>query len=397
MKYVLVIPDGGADDAVAAVNGKTAFEAAAMPTLDRMAREGRLNLAITVPEGTEPGSDIANLSLLGYDPRKGYTGRAALEAAALGVAVPDGDAVFRANMVTVTDDLIMDDYSAGHITTAESAELIRELDRDLNVDGVKLYPGVGYRHLCLMEGAGGDVPRSVPPHDILGQSITEHIPQGQFSSWVLEVERTSAELLPAYEVNKRRVANGLKPASQLWLWGGATAMTLEPFAARHGLASAGLISAVDLLRGIGKLAGMDILAVEGATGYYDTNYAGKGRAALDYIYTHDFVAVHVEAPDEAGHNGDITEKIKSLEMIDKHILAPLYAMARHYGDWRIAVAPDHPTPVATRTHSAAPVPYVVWGPGFEGNGANAFSESEAARVGGAATMASDLMTAMISR
>ncbi len=376
MKCILVIPDGAADSPLEQHDGRTIFELAATPTMDLMAREG---------------SDVANLSLLGYDPASGFTGRAALEAAAMGVEVPEGDAVFRANLVTVTPENIMEDYSAGHIGTDEGRELVERLNGELNIDGVTLYPGVGYRHLCLMEGAGSGIPECMPPHDIVGEDITAHLPNGQFSSWVLEVERASAGLLPGYEVNKRRVEEGKKAATQLWLWGGATAMQLANFAEKYGLSSAGMITAVDLMRGIGKLSGMDVLHVDGATAYIDTNYAGKGRAALDYIYMRDFVVIHVEAPDEAGHNGNIGDKAKALEDIDSHILAPLYAMARHYGDWRIMVAPDHPTPVATGKHSPEPVPYVLWGPGFESNGAKAFNEKEAARVGGDVVAAHTLM------
>lgn len=391
MKYILVIPDGAADEPLEQHDGRTILEIAATPTMDIMAREGRLGMAQTVPEGMQPGSDVANLSLLGYDPTSGFTGRAALEAAAMGVEVPEGDAVFRANLVTVTPDNIMEDYSAGHIGTEEGRELIEQLKGELNVDGVTLHPGVGYRHLCLMESAGSGIPECAPPHDIVGEDITAHLPNGQFSSWVLEVERSSAGLLPGYAVNRKRVEEGKRPATQLWLWGGATAMKLDGFAEKYGLSSAGMITAVDLMRGIGRLSGMDVLNVDGATAYIDTNYAGKGRAALDYIYLRDFVAVHVEAPDEAGHNGGIEEKARALENIDRHILAPLYAMAKHYGDWRIMVAPDHPTPVSTGKHSPEPVPYVLWGPGFESNDAKAFNEKEAARVGGDVVAAHTLM------
>ena len=395
MKYIVIIPDGAADERIESRDGKTVFEIAATPTLDLMAREGRLGRAQTVPEGMHPGSDVANLSLLGYDPANGFSGRAALEAAAMGVEVPEGDAVFRANLVTISDDGKMEDYCAGHIGTEEGAALIEELDQDLGIDGVKLFPGVGYRHLCLMESAGSGIPECTPPHDIVGEDISEHLPQGQFSSWVLEVERASRDILPNYAINVERVGQGKRPANQLWLWGGATAMSLDNFAGRFGLGSAGLISAVDLMRGIGKLAGMDVLTVEGATAYLDTNYAGKGRAALDYIYMHDFVAVHVEAPDEAGHNGDLEGKVGALENIDRHIIAPLYAMAKYYGDWRIMVAPDHPTPVETGKHSSSPVPFVLWGPGFESNAAKAFNEKEAERVGGEVVVATELMTALM--
>lgn len=392
MKYIVVIPDGAADNACPEVDGKTALEAANTPTLDLMAAEGHIGLAATVPDGLAPGSDVANLSLLGYDARTQLTGRAALEAAAMGIDIPEGDAMFRANMVTVVDN-IMKDHSAGHISNEEAAAIIEQLNNDLKIEGVTLYPGVGYRNLCLIENAAVQIPKCAPPHEILDEDITEHLPQGGFSSWVLEVERTSAELMPDYEINKQRVEEGKNPATQLWLWGGATAMTLEPFAEKYGLGSAGLISAVDLMRGIGKLAGMDVLTVHGATGYYDTNYAAKGRAALDYIYDHDFIAVHVEAPDEAGHNGDLVQKIRVIENIDRHILAPIYTMAKHFGDWKVLVSPDHPTPVASRNHNANPIPYVIWGAGVRSNGALRFGENEANR--GEPVAGVDLMSQLI--
>ncbi len=390
MKYIVIIPDGAADEPCREIDGKTPLEAANTPALDQLAVEGRLGLATTIPEGMVPGSDVANLSLFGYDAKKGYTGRAALEAASMGVEIPEGDAVFRANMVTVIDD-VMIDYSAGHISSAEGAEIIAQLNQDMKIEGVSLYPGNGYRHLCLIKNAAVQIPECTPPHEMLDQLISEHAPQGGFSSWVLEVERTSAELMPCYDVNVKRAEEGKSIATQLWLWGGATAMTLEPFVEKNGVNSAGLISAVDLLRGIGKLANMDIITVPGATGYYDTNYAGKGRAALDYIYDHDFVAVHVESPDEAGHNGDLVEKIKAIENIDRHIITPLMIMAKNFKDWRILVAPDHPTPVGSRNHKADPIPCVMWGPGFGSNGASRFSEAEAARINDESVEAKDLM------
>lgn len=395
MKYILVIPDGGADEARDEADGKTAFEAAATPTMDAMAREGRMGRTKTVPDGMHPGSDVANLALLGYDPSVGFTGRAALEAASMGVEIPEGSAAFRANLVTVDADGRMEDFSAGHISFDEGKALIEQLDKELDIEGVKLFPGNSYRHICVMENVGSDIPECTPPHDIMGEVITEHLPHGQFSSWVLEVEHGSAGLLPNYEVNLQRIGEGKLPATQVWLWGGATSMKLDNFAARYGLGSAGMISAVDLMRGIGVLAGMDVMKVEGATAYFDTNYAGKGRAALDYIYMHDFVVVHVEAPDEAGHNGDFGEKVKALENIDRHILAPLYAMGKYYGDWRIMVAPDHPTPVSIRTHNSEAVPFVMWGPGFEPNGAKVFGEKEAERVGGDVQVGTALMEQFI--
>jgi 2,3-bisphosphoglycerate-independent phosphoglycerate mutase len=391
----MIIPDGAADDPCPQLEGRTPLEAANTPALDQLTREGRLYLALTVPEGMHPGSDIANMSLLGYNPKTdGYTGRAALEAASLEIRIPEGDAAFRANMVTVENGLMLD-YSAGHISTEESSRIVEDLRRDMAIDGVTLFPGVGYRHICLVEGAAVQIPECAPPHEIMGEPISEHAPQGGFSSWVLEVERTSAEIMPGLPTNLERMAAGKLPATQLWLWGGATTMRIEPFTERFGFDSAGLISAVDLLRGLARLANMDVIDVPGVTAYYDTNFAGKGRAALDYIYAHDFVAVHVEAPDEAGHNADLDEKIKAIENIDKHITAPLYVMAKHYGDWRILVAPDHPTPVATRKHNSNPIPYVMWGPGIEANGARGFSEREADQVSaGKSVVGADLLRIM---
>ncbi|MCC8190549.1 MAG: cofactor-independent phosphoglycerate mutase [Planctomycetes bacterium] len=394
MKYILVVPDGAADEPIADLGNATVFEAADTPTLDRMTREGRLGLAATVPEGMHPGSDVANMSLLGYDPRVGYTGRAALEAAAMGVTVPAGDVVFRANTVTIAPDGTMADYSAGHIPSEEAAALIGALNQDLHLDGIRLFPGVGYRHLCLMQG-GGTVPDRTPAHELVGEPVDQHQPRGGQAARVVALEEATARLLPGYEVNARRVRNGQPPANRLWLWGGATAMRLDGFCPRMGLGSAGLITAVDLMRGIGVLAGMDILEVDGATAYLDTNYAGKGRAALDYLRDHDFVAVHVEAPDEAGHNGDLAGKIRALEDIDRPILEPLFEAAHRSGDWRILVAPDHPTPIATRVHSADPVPFLMWGANIAGNGAARFGESEASRVGGAVWTGCDILRNMI--
>lgn len=395
MKYILVIPDGAADQPCEKLGGKTPLQAANIPAMRALAKEGTIGLSANVPEGCAPGSDIACLSLLGYDPRVGYTGRAALEAAARDLQFPDDAAVFRANMVTVENG-VMRDYSAGHITNDEAYEIVDRLREDMAIDGVSLFPGIGYRHLCVIESMAGQVPKCTPPHDIMGKPVDEYAPVGGFSSWVLEIERTSRTLMADYAVNKKRIKEGHLPATQLWLWGGSTAAHFEKFSDRFGI-QAGLISAVDLLRGIGKLTGMDILDVPGATGYYDTNYAGKGSAALEYISGHDFVVVHVEASDEAGHNGDVAAKVKALEDIDKHILAPLYAKAKKEGDWRILVSPDHPTPLSLRTHTADPVPYIMWGPGIAASGAGEYSEAEAKRLGGAATPGDDLLRLLFAK
>lgn len=380
MRYALVIPDGAADRPFDALGGRTPLEAADLPHFRRVAREGCLGLANNVPEGMSPGSDVACLSLMGYDPRAVLTGRAALEAASRGVVVPDGDAVFRANLVTVEDG-VMKDYSAGHIDDDSARELVVGLDAALGIDGVRLYPGVGYRHLCVIEAMAGRIPSRKPPHDIMDLPTGDYDPVGEFASWLLEIERASEAYFRDAPANRRRVAEGHAPVSRLWLWGGATPMTLEPFARKFGVEGA-LVSAVDLMRGIAALAGLPLLAVPGITGYYDTNYAGKAEAALRSLAEKPFVCVHVEATDEAGHNGDAPAKVAALEAIDRHILAPLLAEAERTGDLRILVSPDHPTPLALRTHSSDPVPFAFWGPGVASNGAEAFTEAEAARVAG---------------
>lgn len=377
MRYAIVIPDGAADLPCPELGGKTPLEAASTPSLDRLARDGMLLRVQTVPEGMLPGSDVANLSVLGYDPASCYTGRAPLEAAAMGLSLAPGEAVFRANTVTVKDNRMLD-YAAGHITTTESHELITSLNQDLNIDGVRLYPGVSYRHLCVIEAIASDIPDCTPPHDILDQQINSYDPQGSYASWLLEVQRTSAELLPTYEVNMKRLADGKSPVTQLWLWGGGVMPALTSYKELYNL-EGGIISAVDLLKGIANLAGLEPINVEGATGYYDTNYAGKAAAALACLEKNSFVAVHVEAPDEAGHNGDVIEKVRAIENIDREILAPLLDMADSAGDLRILCMPDHPTPIKKRTHTSEPVPAVIWGSGIEANG-GIFTEAGVAEL-----------------
>ncbi len=376
MRYAIVVPDGVADRPHPALEGKTALEAADIPHMDRLARDGRLGMVQTIPAGMKPGSDVANLSVLGYDPSESYTGRAPLEAAALGIELAPGEAVFRANTVTVKDGTLAD-YAAGHISTDEARELILQLDEALGIAGVKLVPGVGYRHLCVMADMADTIPDRSPPHDIMGESIDAHEPSGPGAERLLEIERASGRHLAGCAVNQRRVARGELPATHLWLWGGGVTPTLASFASLYGL-TGGIISAVDLLKGIGRLAGLEIIEVPGATGYYDTDYAGKGAAACACLKRRDLVVVHVEAPDEAGHNGEPDEKVKALERIDRHILQPLLEEAARAGDLRILCLPDHPTPVELRTHTADPVPFVLWGPGIAAEGGDVFTESTAA-------------------
>ncbi len=378
MRYALIIPDGAADRPHAAFGGGTALQAANIPNMDRLAREGRLGLARTVASGMKPGSDVANLAVLGYDPLTCYTGRAPLEAASLGIELGAGEAVFRANTVTVQDG-VMVDYAAGHITSDESQPLIRDLAQNLGVAGATLYPGIQYRHACVIAGAADDVPDRSPPHDIMDEAVADHEPTGRYASALLAVEARSIELLKDCQMNRERLAAGKLPVTQLWLWGGGVMPALETFEHRYGL-TGGLISAVDLLKGIGRLTGLEVIEVPGANAYYDTNFQGKGEAALECLSRKKLVVVHVEAPDEAGHNADPENKVKAIENIDQHIVRPLLEEATAAGDLRILCMPDHPTPVELRTHTRDPVPFALWGPGIGASGGEAFTEEQAALV-----------------
>ncbi len=378
MRYALVIPDGAADRPHPSLQGRTPLQAATLPHLARLARAGRTGRVLTVPTGFKPGSDVANLSVLGYDPATCYTGRAPLEAASMGLTLAPDQAVFRANTVTVADGA-MRDYAAGHIPTAESGELIAWLNARLEMPGVRLHAGKSYRHLCVVDGLAGAVPARTPPHDISGRAIAPHAPVGEKAGCLLRIEARTRELLAECPVNEKRQAAGHPPVTQLWLWGGGVMPRLESFAARFGVRG-GLISAVDLLQGIARLSELTVIDVPGATGYYDTDYRGKGAAAVTFLQDHDFVAVHVEAPDEAGHNGDSAEKVRALENIDRHILGALLAEAEAKKDLRILCLPDHPTPLESRTHTADPVPFALWGPGIGAGGPDAFTEEAVAEV-----------------
>lgn len=381
MRYALIIPDGAADQPHEAYGGGTALQAARIPHMDRLVTEGQSGHATTVPLGMAPGSDVANMSIFGYDPAHDYTGRAPLEAASMHLTLRPGQAVFRANTVTIQDGILVD-YSAGHIPTDESEELIRYLDANLSLAGVHLHPGKSYRPLCVVgHGMADDIPQRTPPHDLIGQPIAGHVPTSQTENHLrlLDIERRTRELLRDHPINVRRVENGQPPVTQLWLWGGGVMPRLTSFADRFGVDGA-LISAVDLLQGIGRLAGLEILSVPGITGYYDTDYAAKGTAALASLRARPFVAVHIEAPDEAGHAGDAHEKIRALERIDADIVAPLMKEAEASGDLRILCLPDHPTPIALRTHTSDPVPFALWGSGISQGEGHAFSESEVATV-----------------
>lgn len=375
MKYVLVIPDGFADRPVPALKGRTPIEAANTPAMDGLARAGRVGLSANIPAGRDSGSDVACMSLLGYDPARYHTGRAPLEAVSIGVELAEGEVAFRANLCTVAEG-VMVDYSAGHIKSREAAVLMDSLRETLAGEPVRLYAGTSYRNLLVTPRTECSRARTTPPHDITGGTVDDHLPAGPGSDLLRGIMARAAPVLARHEINEVRLSLGENPANALWLWGGGTRPRLERFAERYGVSGA-MISAVDLLRSLGMLMGFEVLKVPGATGYLDTDYRAKGEHACRALETHDLVVVHIEAPDEAGHGGRVLEKVKSLERIDAEIVAPLAALAGSRGDVRIMVAADHATPLSVKTHTSEPVPFLLWGPGFAPNGAAVFNERAA--------------------
>ncbi len=390
MKYAIIVPDGMADRPLERLGGRTPLEAASTPHMDRVAAEGRLGLVCHTPKSLPPGSDVALLSLLGYDPTECYTGRAPLEAASMGIELAPGEMAFRCNLVTV-DEGRMADHSAGHISSAEGATLIELLSRTLreappdsspsfDADAITFYPGVGYRHLLVYRGKEPIAPKCTPPHDIIGQPVRKHWPRGKGARLLRNIMQWSAEVLAHTDINDVRIDLGENPATMIWLWGGGTRPHLEPFRQRYGRSGIA-IAAVDLVKGIAISLGMDAPAIEGATGYLETNYAAKGQAAIAALGDHDLVFVHIEAPDEAGHQGNIQAKVDAIEAVDQHVVGPLHAALEAGGDYRLMVLPDHPTPIAIRTHVADPVPFAWCGTGVAEASGSPMTESAAADTG----------------
>lgn len=365
MKYVVILGDGMADYRQPSLQGKTPLMLAKKPYIDALAKVSEVGLFRTVPCGMKPGSDVANLSVLGYNPQECYTGRSPLEAASIGIELKDTDVTVRANLVTVTDeenyqDKTMVDYSAGEISTKEAKELIEYLAKHINDDVYKLYAGISYRHCLLIEN--GQVASDLtPPHDITGKPVQGHLPTSKEGKELLAIMERSYELLKNHPINLKRIKEGKRPANSLWFWGAGTKPKLEKFAQRFGL-KGGIISAVDLLKGIGKLTDMQVIEVEGATGNYDTNFIGKANACLDALDNGlDFVYVHMEAPDECGHHGDAKNKIYSIEQIDSQVVKTVVEGLKARGEeFAVLIAPDHPTPISTMTHCSDPVPYLLY-------------------------------------
>jgi len=376
MKLVVLLGDGMADLPLAQLQGKTPLQAAKKPNMDRLARLGRSGLAQTVPEGFPPGSDVANLSVMGYSPNQHYSGRAPLEAAAMGVVLGKADIAFRCNFVTIVKG-IMQDYSAGHITTEEGRELIEALQPLM--PGGRLYPGVSYRNLLVLQA--GAQALCTPPHDISDQPVAEHLPRGPDSEQLIRLMDAARPVLARHPVNKKRIAAGKRPANAIWLWGQGPAPAMPSFAEKYGLKGA-MISAVDLLKGIGKYAGLEVIDVAGATGNIDTNYEGKVQAALQALKRLDFVYLHVEAPDEMGHEGNTELKVKAIELFDERVVGPVVeGLKKSREDWRVLLLPDHATPISIKTHSCDPVPFTIAGTGVSPDGVERFDEM-AAKQGG---------------
>ncbi len=359
MKHLILLGDGMADYGIDALGGKTPLEYAHTPNMDRMAAEGTLGLIDTIPPGLPAGSDVANLAVLGYDPRECYTGRGPLEAANMGIALSPEDVAFRCNLVTLSEDAdpIMEDFTAGHISSPEAKRIIDDLETEFGSEVFHFYPGVGYRHLLVWKGGESEL-TVTPPHDITGQATSPYLPQGQGAEQISLLMRLSREFLADHPVNRERREQGLKPVTSIWLWGQGKAPRMQKIVDRFHIRG-GVISAVDLLNGIGVNAGLEVLAVSGATGYTDTNYRGKAEKALSALKELDLVFLHVEAPDEMGHEGNIEGKVQAIEDFDEKVVGTVLQGMENDEPFRIAVLSDHPTPLSLKTHVGDPSPFAV--------------------------------------
>jgi len=378
MKYIILVPDGMADYPIAELDGRTPLDVAHTANMDFIAKNGKIGEVKTIPKDMAPGSDVANLSILGYDPLVYYTGRGPFEAANLDIELSDNDVVFRCNLITYGDDKLID-YSAGHISTKEAKVLIKALDKELGNERVRFYSGVSYRHLMVVKA---ETPSDLlkikcfAPHDIMGRSISKHLPKGNLASFVLQLMEDSKQLLARHEINQVRIDLKENPANMIWLWGQGTKPTMPKFYDKFGLTGS-VISAVDLIKGIAKTAGLDAINVPGATGYYDTDYLAKANYAIKALEKKDFVFVHVEATDEAGHNGDLRMKISCIERFDREIVGTILGHFKDNKNFKILILPDHATPIIKRTHTSDPVCFAMYGYKIETSRVEKFNEEEA--------------------
>ncbi len=386
MKYLVLLCDGMADYSVEELGGKTPMQAANKPHMDMLARNSMTGLVKTVADKMKPGSDVANLSVLGYNPEIYYTGRSPLEAGSIGIDMSERDVSFRCNLVTLSDeenyeDKTILDYCADDISTEEAKILVDFIASKFNSNEFEYYSGVSYRHCLIWHNGTLDVGMLTPPHDITGKKIREYIPSHPNAAKLYEMMVKSYDILKDHPVNQKRREKGLRPANSIWLWGEGKKASLAPFKEKYGL-SASMISAVDLLKGIGKFSGMNVVNVEGATGYIDTNFSGKAAAALEeFEKGQDFVYIHIEAPDECGHRHEINNKVKSIELIDSLVLGPVLKGLEKYGDYKVMILPDHATPLALKTHTNDPVPFLIYSKSRPESGTESFSEKDAASTG----------------
>jgi 2,3-bisphosphoglycerate-independent phosphoglycerate mutase len=402
MKYVLILGDGMADYPLPQLNDKTPLQYALKPNIDFLAKNGEIGMVKTIPDGIPPGSDAANLSVMGYDPKKYYTGRSPLEAVSMGIGLSDTDVALRCNLITLSDednykDKAMLDYSSDEISSEESAELINEINKHFKTSDIVFYPGISYRH-CMVWNKGPVDLNLTPPHDILEKKITSYLPDKSSTTKVLmDMMQKSYDILKDHPVNKSRVSRGLRPANSIWLWGEGKKPFLPTFNEKYGM-NGSVISAVDLIKGIGILAGLTNIDVEGATGNIHTNFIGKAKAALSELDSgKDFVYVHIEAPDECGHRYEIENKVKSIEIIDKDVVGIILEGLEKYEDYRILILPDHPTPLSLRTHTAEPVPFLMYQKSkAHTSGIKGYDEFQASNTGNFISEGSKLMDYFLS-
>ena len=386
MKYAVVLYDGMADYPVPALGGKTPMMAAKKPNLDALARRGEVGLVRTVAPGMKPGSDVANMSVMGFDPVEYYTGRSPLEAASIGIDMKPQDVSLRCNLVTLSpedkpyDEKTMEDYCAGDISTEEARELIDAVQAAFGNDEFHFYAGVSYRHCLIWHGGTTELGAMTPPHDISGKAIKKYLSKSENAQPLIDMMRRSYEILSKHPVNIKRQREGKRPANSIWLWGEGTRPAMGSFEQLFGIRG-GVVSAVDLIKGIGRCAGMDVAEVPGATGYIDTDFEGKAKAALKLLEKDDLVYIHFEAPDECGHRNEPENKVRSIELIDEKVLPVLIDGLKKYGKYRIMCLPDHPTPIVTRTHASDPVPFVIYRSDRECEGVVTLNEETAKETG----------------
>lgn len=408
MKYLIVLGDGMADEPIEKLGGKTPLQVAHTPYMDTMAREGRLGTLFTVPEGFAPGSEIANLTVLGYDVSKVFEGRGSLEAASMGVEIEDNEVAMRCNIITIEDGCIKN-HSAGHISTEEADVLIKYLQSELGSDKINFFTGISYRHLLKIKGADKHV-TTIPPHDVVGARFEDMLPKGQTpegeatAATLTELILASQKLLEGHPINLERVAQGKSPANSIWPWSLGYRPSMKTMSQMYGIESGAVISAVDLIKGIGVYAGLDSIDVEGATGLYDTNYEGKVEAAIEQLTDKDFVFLHIEASDEAGHEGDVELKTKTIEYLDDRVLRRVYNEVMQWDEpVTVAVLPDHPTPCAIKTHTSNAIPFIIWRKGegagnvLDGDSVQVYDEFAAQEGSYGSLVADEFMKELILR